>query len=70
MYSKELEAIIEAALADGVLTDKEREVLHRRAAQEGVDADELDVIIEGKLAKMKKTGCAPRLPPPRNVVIS
>lgn len=54
MYSKELEAIIEAALADGVLTDKEREVLHRRAAQEGVDADELDVIIEGKLAKMKQ----------------
>lgn len=54
MYSKELESIIEAALADGVLTDKEREVLHRRAAQEGVDADELDVIIEGKLAKMKQ----------------
>lgn len=54
MYSKELESIIEAALADGVLTDKEREVLHRRAAQEGVDADELDVVIEGKLAKMKQ----------------
>lgn len=54
MYSKELEAIIEAALADGVLTDKEREVLHRRAAQEGVDTDELDVIIDGKLAKMKQ----------------
>ena len=54
MYSKELEAIIDAALADGVLTDKEREVLHRRAAQEGVDADELDVVIEGRLAKIKQ----------------
>ena len=54
MYSEQLEAIIDAALADGTLTDKEREVLHKRAAQEGVDADELDVVIEGRLAKMKK----------------
>lgn len=54
MFSKELEQIIEAALADGVLTDKERAVLHKRALAEGVDPDELDVIIEGQLAKMKK----------------
>lgn len=54
MYTEQLEAIIDAALADGTLTDKEREVLHKRAAQEGVDADELDVVIEGRLAKMKK----------------
>ena len=37
MFSKELEEIIEAALADGVLTDKERAVLHKRALAEGVD---------------------------------
>ena len=54
MYSEQLEAIIDAALADGTLTDKEREVLRKRAAQEGVDADELDVVVEGRLAKMKK----------------
>lgn len=54
MYSKELESIIEAALADGTLTDRERAVLHKRAMAEGVDIDELDIIIEGKLAKMKK----------------
>ena len=54
MYSEQLEAIIDAALADGMLTDKEREVLHKRAAQEGIDADELDVVIEGRLAKIKK----------------
>ena len=54
MFSKELESVIEAALADGVLTDKERAVLHKRAAEEGVDPDELDVVIEGRLAKMKR----------------
>lgn len=54
MFSKELESVIEAALSDGVLTDKEREVLHKRALLEGIDPNELDVIIEGRLAKMKK----------------
>lgn len=54
MYSKELEEIIDAALADGEITEKERAVLHKRAAAEGIDPDELDVVIEGRLAKMKK----------------
>lgn len=51
MYSKELEELIASILADGVITDKERAVLHRRAEAEGVDADELDVLIEGRLAQ-------------------
>ena len=54
MYSKELEEIIDAALADGVLTDKERMVLHKRAQIEGVDLDELDIVLDGRLAKKKK----------------
>lgn len=53
-FSKELEEVIDAALADGVLTDKERAVLHKKALLEGVDPDELDVVIDGRLAKMKK----------------
>ena len=53
-FSQALEEVIEAALADGVLTDKERAVLHKRAMAEGVDPDELDVVIEGRLAKMKR----------------
>lgn len=54
MFSKELEEVIEAALADGVITEKERAVLHKRAAAEGVDPDELDIVIDGRLAKIKK----------------
>lgn len=68
MYSESLEAIIDAALADGVLSDKEREVLHKRAAQEGIDADELDVVIEGRLAKKKKEEDWLRPAPPQNLV--
>lgn len=51
MYSKELEELIESVIADGVITEKERNVLYKRAMKEGVDPDELDVIIDGRLAK-------------------
>lgn len=65
MFSKELEEVIEAALADGVLTEKERAVLHKRAAAEGVDPDELDVVIDGRLAKAKKQEDWLRPAPPK-----
>lgn len=66
MFSEELESVIEAALADGTLTAKEREVLHKRAAAEGVDPDELDVVIDGRLAKMKREEDWLRPAPPSN----
>lgn len=66
MFSKELEEVIEAALADGTITEKERAVLHKRAIAEGVDLDELDVIIDGRLSKMKQENDWQRpVPPPQ-----
>ena len=67
MLSKELEEIVEAALADGVLTDKERAVLHKRAQAEGVDPDELDIVLDGRLAKMKRSEDWRRPTPPQNL---
>lgn len=67
MFSKELEEVIEAALADGVITEKERAVLHKRALMEGVDPDELDVVIEGRLSKMKKEEDWLRPAPPQQI---
>lgn len=67
VFSEGLESIIDAALADGVLTDKERRVLHKQAAAEGVDPDVLDVVIEGRLAKMKKSEDWLRPTPPQNL---
>jgi len=49
MYSKELEELISAAIADGVITDKERAVIRNRAEREGEDADEVEVYMEGRL---------------------
>lgn len=67
MFSKELEEVIDAAIADGVLTDKERAVLHKRGQAEGVDPDELDVVIDGRLAKIKKQEDWLRPTPPQNL---
>lgn len=51
MFSKEMEALIEAALQDGVLTDQEKSALVKRAQKEGIDIDELDIYIQSLLQK-------------------
>lgn len=54
MFSKEMEALIEATLQDGVLTDQEKVVLVKRAQKEGIDVDELDVYIQSLLQKRQR----------------
>ena len=54
MYSKELEELIDSVLADGVITDQERAVLRKRALACGEDPDEVMIVVDGRLAKMKK----------------
>lgn len=53
MYSEQLEQLIQSVIADGVVTEKERAVLHKRAAAEGVNEDEIDVYVDGLLAKVE-----------------
>lgn len=45
----ELQKLVEYALVDGYITDKERKVLTKKALSQGFDLDELDMILEGKL---------------------
>ncbi len=52
MYSKELEELIEVTLADGVVTDKERSVILKRAESEGIDTDEMNVYLDGKISSL------------------
>ena len=53
MYSEQIEQLIKSVIADGVITEKERAVLHKRAAAEGIDEDEIDVYVDGLVAQMK-----------------
>lgn len=61
MYSKELEELIDSVLADGVITDQERTVLRKRALACGEDPDEVMIVVDGRLAKMKKSA-SPAIP--------
>ena len=49
MYSDELEALINAALADGTITDKEKLILKKRAAADGIDADEFELVLNARI---------------------
>ncbi|MBR4936440.1 MAG: hypothetical protein IKZ20_04615 [Bacteroidaceae bacterium] len=49
MYHPALENLVKAALADGVLTEKEKQVLFKRAQALGVDLDEFEMVLEARL---------------------
>lgn len=51
----EIEKLIEMALADGQVTEKEREIILRKAEKIGIDVDEVDMYLEGKLATNNST---------------
>lgn len=50
----ELKNLVDAALTDGYLSDKEREVLKRKATKLGFDIDELDILLDGKLHQFSR----------------
>ena len=49
MYDQSLEQLIDAVIADGVITDQERRVVYKKAASLGIDQDEIEVYLEGRL---------------------
>jgi ribosomal protein L37AE/L43A len=54
MLSEELQKLIEASLTDGVLTDKERAVIHKKALLEGADPDEIDILLDSEVQKINQ----------------
>ena len=49
LYPSELEHLIDIAIEDGIITDKERCVLHKKATMLNIDPDELDMVVESRL---------------------
>jgi len=54
MYNEQLEQLIDAALADGMLTEKEKQVLFKKAHALGVDLDEFEMVLDARLVMLKK----------------
>jgi len=55
MYNEELEKLIEMALMDGVLTEKEKQILFKKAESFGIDLDEFEMVLEAKLFEKQQS---------------
>ena len=54
LYDSQLEKLIDLALMDGVLTDKERQILIKKATQLGIDPDEFEMVLDARLYAKKR----------------
>jgi len=54
LYDQELEKLIDMALADGELTEKEKQVLFKKAQAKGIDLDEFEMVLDARLYKAKQ----------------
>lgn len=54
MYDERIESLIKAALADGELTEKEKQILFKNAEAQGIDLDEFEMILDARLVEQKK----------------
>jgi len=59
--NEQLEKLIDLALVDGILTDKEKEVLYKKANEFNVDIDEFEMILNAKL-HLKNNEAKPEKP--------
>lgn len=55
IYNSNLENLIEMALADGELTEKEKQVLFKKAEAQGIDLDEFEMVLDAKLYEKQKS---------------
>lgn len=54
MYSEQLEKLIEIALADGELKEKEKQILFKRAESEKIDLDEFEMVLNARIFEKAK----------------
>lgn len=55
MYNEQIEKLIELALADGELTEKEKQVLFKKAEAAGIDLDEFEMVLDARLFERNQT---------------
>lgn len=64
MYNEQLEKLIEMALMDGEITEKEKQVLFKKAEGMGVDLDEFEMVLDARLFEKKKSDTSQAAPAP------
>jgi hypothetical protein len=66
LYDLQLEKLIDLAIADGELTEKEKQILFKKAEAKGIDLDEFEMVLEARLYEKQKqnTQAPPAVPVP------
>ena len=54
IYGNYLEHLIDMALADGELTEKEKQILFKKAEAHGIDLDEFEMVLDARLFEKQK----------------
>ena len=64
--TEQVDKLIEMALMDGVLTEKEKQILFKKAVAAGIDLDEFEMILDAKLFEKQQSikAAAPPAAPP------
>ncbi len=55
MYNEQIESLINLALADGELSEKEKQILFKKAEAAGIDLDEFEMVLDAKLFEKQKS---------------
>ena len=55
IYGDQMENLIEMALIDGELTEKEKQILFKKASSMGIDLDEFEMILDAKLYEKQRS---------------
>jgi hypothetical protein len=55
MYNEQIENLINLALMDGALTEKEKQVLFKKAEAAGIDLDEFEMVLDAKLYEREQS---------------
>lgn len=53
LFDPQIEKLIDLAVTDGELSDKEKQVLFKKAEAMGIDLDEFEMVLESKLSNIK-----------------
>jgi len=54
LYNEQINKLIEFALADGELTEKEKQILFKKAEAVGIDLDEFEMVLDAKMFEKKQ----------------
>ena len=63
----DLDKLMDAVVVDGVITDKERSVILKKATAAGYDADEVEILLDAKLAEKLNANKATAAEPQKKV---